>query len=130
MNADQTTFLTDLITNTLAKAEEFEARHEASRAWGSVICEKPWVVVDDLCALALHVKGGTYTPVSVQPHLCGMSTFSREAAEIVCASRLEHNPTGGWQIVQHRDLASLRAKQLRAVAATMQEVFDVPFRSH
>ena len=109
----------DIISKFEKLANGFEAA-AAPDDWGCVITSTPFAVFSADFRHALLVKDGAAEPVSVQPHLCGFSMFSREKAERIAEyCTTEHQ--GQWVVSTPKEAARARAQALRAELTWMQE---------
>lgn len=101
----------DIINKMAELANGFEAA-AAPDDWGCAITSTPFAVFSADFHYVLLVKDGVAEPVSLQPHLCGFSMFSREKAERI-AEHCTAQHQCDWVVCTPKEAAAARAQAVR-----------------
>jgi len=108
----------------LDDADAFEERANKDDKY-PILSGQPWCVTTEDASLAIlvkHADDGTFSmhPTFVQTHLCGFSCLSRRDAQVV----LKYYKDAGYVLTLHRDIARIRAADLRETAEFMLANID------
>lgn len=109
----------DLINQMEELANGFEAA-AAPDEWGCAITSTPFAVFSADFRYVVLVKDGAAEMVSLLPHLCGFSMFSREKAERIAEYCTTQHKLD-WVVATPKEAAAARAKNERATVAWMRQ---------